>query len=191
MAYSIEVNLPYEKKASRVALFARFLVVMAFCFPMMFWMIPVYVALFIQWWVILFTGKKSEKLYRFLSHIFVFCIKLDAYYYLLTDQIPSGEGECDPKTKFPLTMDFKFKAPDSRLQLFLRAITMFWYSLVLGVWGIWAMIILFLQWWCILFTARRNESFNRYLLNYFKFDVRVSAYLMLFDWKMPSLGKDK
>lgn len=73
----------------------------------------------------------------------------------------------------------------ARLELLIR-IPMSWVlGIIIGFWGIWAGICMFLQWWVILITGKRNQGLHNHIEKWFEFYIKSQQYLSLLTDKRP------
>jgi len=73
----------------------------------------------------------------------------------------------------------------ARLELFIRILMAFVLGTIVGLWGIWAGICMFLQWWIILFTGNRNRELHKHIDKWFRFYIKSYEYLYLLTDKRP------
>jgi len=73
----------------------------------------------------------------------------------------------------------------ARLELFIRILMVWILGIILGFWGIWAGICMFLQWWIILITGERNKTLHQHIEKWYKFFVKSHEYLNLLTDKRP------
>ena len=91
---------------------------------------------------------------------------------------------------FPMKPDIKFVEKASRLELFIRLILMFVYGIIAEIWGLFVGIAWVLQWFHILFMGRRHKGLENFMKGFWRFWVRVIAYvLMLTDERPPISGQ--
>ena len=83
---TVKYEVAFDGKASRLELFIRW-----------FWAIPTYIvyiiqaiigliAMFLQWFHILFLGKRNEMLFNLSRMLVTYLVKFISYFYLLTDE---------------------------------------------------------------------------------------------------------
>ena len=87
--------------------------------------------------------------------------------------------------KFLLPQIFPGEPMGARLELFIRIVMTWVLGIILSVWGIWSGICMFLQWWIILFTGKRNQDLHKHIEKWFKFFVKSQEYLNLLTDKRP------
>ncbi|MBL7169485.1 MAG: DUF4389 domain-containing protein [Candidatus Aenigmarchaeota archaeon] len=73
----------------------------------------------------------------------------------------------------------------ARLELFIRILMAFVLGIIIGIWRIWATICMFLQWWIILITGKRNQNLHSHIKKWYEFYVKSYEYLYLLTDKRP------
>jgi amino acid permease len=78
----------YERKASRIELFIRIVYSIAIWIVLMVYGIVAEICLFIQWFVILMLGRRSEGLSNFVKGYLEYVVHVVGYIYWMTDKRP-------------------------------------------------------------------------------------------------------
>jgi hypothetical protein len=86
---------------------------------------------------------------------------------------------------YPVTLKVEFPKRLSRLTTFFRLFMVIPQIVVLYFINIAAGVILFISWWAILFTGRYPKTFFEFIVWYFRWNTRVSAYYYLLTDKYP------
>ena len=73
----------------------------------------------------------------------------------------------------------------ARLELLVRIPMTFVLGFIIWLWGIWACICMFLQWWIILITGKRNQGLHKHIEKWFEFYMNSQQYLNLLTDKRP------
>ncbi len=95
-SYPASYEALYVEKGSRIELFVRIAYGFILSLIANLWMIAVAFALIIQWFHILFLGKKNERLWQFTLSFYRFYARALAYFSLLTDARPPISGNPMP-----------------------------------------------------------------------------------------------
>ncbi len=64
------------------------------------------------------------------------------------------------------------------------------HGIVLGLYGIAASVVMFIAWWAVLFTGKYPEGMFRFVEGYYRWSVRVTAYLYFMTDQYPPFSKD-
>ncbi len=93
MAFPTKIDIKYTEKASRWELLIRF--VMAFVYGVVaeIWAILVLIVWVLQWFYILFTGKRHKGLENFTKGFWRYYTRIIAYVLMLTDERPPLSGQ--------------------------------------------------------------------------------------------------
>jgi len=91
--FPAKVAINYEEHGSRVELIVRIIYGFILAIIAGIWGIFVCIAVIVQWFHILFTGRKNKDLWEFTASYFRFYMRFFAYCHILTDQRPPISGE--------------------------------------------------------------------------------------------------
>lgn len=153
---------------------------------LMFYAIWAYIATFLAWWIILFTGKTPDFFYNTMLGLTRWGLRISARMFNLADGYPSfGPNGKDDKTE----VDFPH-IHVGRGQLLLRSFFGWAYIaiphvLCLYVRMIGTYILAFLAWWVVLFTGKYPEGWHKFNVGTFRWQTRVSLYMMWLSDKYP------
>jgi hypothetical protein len=90
--FPAKVDIKYEQKASRLELFIRMIMLIAYGIVAFFWGIAVVIVWTILWIYILITGKREVAMTKFIIRYWRFITRVGAYDLLLTDERPPLDG---------------------------------------------------------------------------------------------------
>ena len=207
MDYPVTLTVESPERLSRLTTFFRLFMLIPQWFVIMFVSIAAWVIMFLAWWAILFTAKYPEVFLNFVVWWLRWYTRVGGYGCLLTDKYPpfSGREEAD----YPVIFGVEHPEKLSRLTTFFRfpiIPTWTWapwdhwklgwpstpgmpmaipHYIVLWFISVAAIIILFLSWWAILFTARYPRVFFDFITWWFRWSVRVNSYAYLVTDKYP------
>jgi Domain of unknown function (DUF4389) len=88
------------------------------------------------------------------------------------------------------TYDVEYQESRSRLTVAFRYFLAIPHSIVVGLWGIFAQLLAFIQWFIIVFTGNRNEGLWKMQESYLGYSARVSGYTNLLFDQYPAFGTD-
>ncbi|MBU1120592.1 MAG: DUF4389 domain-containing protein [archaeon] len=90
--FPVKIDAKYEAPGSRAELFIR----IVYCFVLgiiaSIWGFFAGIAVIVQWWYILFVGKKHQSLWDFTASYYRFYARFMSYCLLLTDARPPFSG---------------------------------------------------------------------------------------------------
>jgi len=181
---TVNVEFKTSDNASRLELFVRIV-----------WSIPTLVVLYvfsivagiclvIQWFIILITGKRNMELNQVNSAFLAYCVKFDAYVYMVTDE----RSPIIPTEKPMKNVKFSARsAPQaSRSELFVRILWLILTGIVMIAFSIIIFFCSIIEWLFILVIGKRNRSLNGALRMFVIYVARSRSYLyMLTDERSP------
>ncbi len=93
--------------------------------------------------------------------------------------------------EYPIKLDVEYDEKASRLEaLIIRWLYGIVLSIIAGIWGFVAGIVMFIQWLHILILAKRHKGMHDFVTKYFRFYTRVSGYFyLLTDARPPISGE--
>ena len=91
--FPAKVSINFEEPGSRVELIVRIVYGFILAIIAGIWGIFVAIAIVVQWFHILFTGRKNKDLWEFTASFYRFMVRFYSYCYLLTDQRPPISGD--------------------------------------------------------------------------------------------------
>ena len=136
---------------------------------------------FLGWFVILFTGRLPDTWSDFIVGVLRYQWRILAYLYAWTVEYPTFNpvpGHIDPGD-YPAVLWCARAVERNRVTVLLRAILAIPQLVVLSVYGIAASVVLIVAWFAVLFTGRWPEGMRSFVIGYFRWQLRVYAYLYL------------
>jgi len=150
----------------------------------------IYCILFINWFVILFTGKYWTFAYTLFLNLMRFCGKITLYIYGITDTYPGFA--LNTKGLFALTID-KPENPNRWfaipfLGIFARLILLIPYIIFSDVLQRGSGVAMFLSWFVVLFKGRLPESLYEFEKDSIRVSFSATAYMLGLSDKYPSFA---
>jgi hypothetical protein len=126
--------------------------------------------------MLLFRKKYPKWWFDWNLALMRFGTRLNAYIFLLRDEYPSTDEEQ------AIHLDLQY--PDAQTQLMRGMPLVKWFLaiphyVVLIFLGVAAFICLVIAWFAILFTGRYPRSLFDFIVGYFRWEIRVAAYMLL------------
>jgi hypothetical protein len=140
----------------------------------------------IQWFIILFTGKRNEAMWNLQRSWLAYYSRVIGYVDLLFDPYPAFASEAGPA---PVRSAISFEEPANRLTSALRII---WAipALIIGVLvGIAAVVLLVISWFAIIITGTQSRSWWDFILKTARFTFQLQAYILLMTDDYPKFGE--
>ncbi len=188
--YPVSFEADYVPEQSRLRTFFRYFLAIPWQVVAYFYSIAAYIAAFIAWFAILFTGRYPQGLYDFVAGYLRMQTRTSAFAGLLTDQYPPFSGEPDPS--YPVRIDIAAPKPKySRLKAFFRFIIGIPVMLLLLVQAIIAMVCIFIAWFAILFTGKMPDGLFNPIRGALAYGTRGSAYFLYLTEDWPPFSFDE
>lgn len=188
--YPVSFEADYAEGRNRLTTFFRYFVAIPWQLVAYFYGIAGYIAAFIGWIAILFTGRYPQGLYDFVAGYLRMQTRTSAFSALLTDEYPPFGGEPDPN--YPVRIDIAAPKPKySRLKAFFRFIIGIPVMLLLFVQAIILMVCVFIAWFAILFTGRMPEGLFNPIRSAAAYATRASAYFLYLTEDWPPFSFDE
>lgn len=195
----IKYSVEYPESLSRGTLILRTLLGWAYaCIPhgiiLGLYGIAVGVVQFITFWAILFTGKYPKGMFDFVVPYVRWWLRFNAYMFMFTDKYPPFNG--DENVDYPMKFSVDYPENLSRGTLLLKTIFGWAYvgiphGIILMFYGIAVAVTHIISWWAILFNAKYPKSMFDFVIAYFRWSLRVTAYMSYFtDIYPPFNGKE-
>ncbi len=93
--------------------------------------------------------------------------------------------------EYPIKLDVEYEEKASRLEaLIIRPLYGIVLSIIAGIWGTVACIVMGIQWLHILILGKRNQGMHNFVTKFFRYYVRVEGYFyLLTDARPPISGE--
>ena len=185
VAHPIQLVVTDDLRRSRLTVFFRYLLAL----PHMVWLalygIAAYVALFIAWFVAVFTGRVPAGLHAFLAGFVSYQTRVNAYMYLVTNQFPPfGSGG-----EYAISLEVAGPERQSRLGVFFRGLLVLPALALSGVLGYALGLAAFAVWFYALWHGRTSEGLRDLGVYSLRFQQRTVGYYLLLTSRYPALGR--
>ena len=200
MGYPVTFDVEYPERLSRASvvlkvLFGWLYVGIPHGIVLYFYGIAAGIVTFIAFWAILFVAKFPRGMFDFVVGYNRWYNNVYAYYAcLLRDEYPPFSSE---QTTYPVTFDVEYPERLSRGWVVLKVLFGWLYAgiphgIILCLYGIAVVIVTFIAFWAILFTARYPRGMFDFVVGFMRWSLNVTAYLgLLRDEYPPFSSKQK
>ncbi|HKM92567.1 MAG TPA: DUF4389 domain-containing protein [Prolixibacteraceae bacterium] len=143
---------------------------------------------FLAFFAVLFTGKFPKAMFNYQVGLITWVLRLNARLLNLSDGYPAfGLKAVDKNVVFEIEYPEKL----SRGHLLLRFFFGYFYILIphgfiLFFRQLWALILIFLSWWSVLFTGKYPKGFFAWIEGTLRWQTRVLIYTMFMTDKYPA-----
>ncbi|WP_436515972.1 DUF4389 domain-containing protein [Ekhidna sp. To15] len=193
----MKIDIKYQERYSRGELLLRTLFgVIYIALPHLFLLIFVSlwgaILSFISWWIVLFTGQYPQSFFEFQERLYRWNLRVNARIYNLCDGYPPFG--MDAKDDF-VTLEIPYPERLSRGVLILRLLfggiyVILPHGFLLIFRSIASMVLQFLAWWAVLFTANYPQSWHEFNVGTIRWATRVNIYMsFMTDDYPPFSGK--
>jgi hypothetical protein len=188
--YPVTYQVDYEGKGrNRLTTFFRYFTAIPILIVAFLYAIGVYLAVFVAWFAIVFTGRYPEGLYNFAASGLRLLTRANGYYNLLTDKYPAFNGE--PDDSYPVRVAI---APPqesyNRMTTFFRGILLLPVYIVLWLYGIGLSIVTLIAWFAIMFTGEYPAGMFEFARNASAYTTRATGYMLLLTDKFPPVSEE-
>lgn len=183
--YPIQSDVAYTEKRNRVTVLLRIFMMIPHMVVSYFWSIAVTFALFAQWFVIVFTGKRSQGIFDFIANYSRYSHNIASYGMLLHDKFPAF-GPDDPAS--PARYEALYEEKASRLTTFFRYFMMLPAAFIATLYGIAMYFVVIISWFVIVITGRHPEGMWNFARKTLRLYNGVTGYFYLLTDKYPSPG---
>ncbi len=181
--YPVILTVPHAERVSRWRLLLRPIMLIPHFFWLAMYGIPVGVALFVSFWVIIFTGVFPRGMYEFVSKYYRYYMRVIAYSYFLTDVYPPFNG--DETEPYSVRVHLDYPEKYSRLSVFFRSILCFPHFFFYFFYFIAFEVVMVIAFWIALILGRLPDSIFQFMKRFFIYYARLEAYIMLLSDEYP------
>jgi hypothetical protein len=196
--HSVRLLVTDDLRRSRLTVFFRLLLAI----PHYLWAallgVPLFVVVFLQWWVLLFRGRPAQGLHEFTAGYIRYATHIEAFVLLAADPFPGFYPMSDKP--YPLDLEIDPPAPQTRWKTFFRVLLAIPAMLVSGalLWGGprsgsyfsggLGFGAAFLLWWVGLIRGRAPRGLRDLVAYCIGYAAQFSAYIFLVTDRYPYSG---
>ena len=180
--YPIQLEVAPTATRNRVTTLLRIFMLIPHMIVLYLWGIAFFVVMVIQWFAIVFTGKRSQGLFDFQRKFVAYAANVGAYGYLLHDKFPAF-GPDDPAS--PVRFSARYDETGNRLTTLLRYFTQIPAAIISGVIGFGAFLAALVSWFAIVFTGKQPQGLFDFITKSLRYAMQVGAYGYLMTDEYP------
>jgi hypothetical protein len=180
---------PQLEGRNRLTTFFRGLMAIPVMIVAFLFAIGVEIAVFIAWFALVFTGRYPQGMYDFVAKGMRMLGRVNAYYYLLTDQYPPFDGE--PDDAYPVRIQVG-PPQDSydRVKVFFRGLLLIPVWIVAYLYALGLAVVTFIAWFAIVFTGKYPAGMFDFARNASAYMLRANAYMFLLTDQFPPVSEE-
>lgn len=138
---------------------------------------------FLQWWIILFTGKRNQAIWKMQNYWLAYASRALAYTFMLFDKWPNFGEKLDDE---PTTYEFLYEQNAGRLTNFFRLIMLIPALFIYLALSIVTVFVILFSWFTIVITGKQSQSFFSLILKTHRYWISGNAYLLLMTDSYPN-----
>lgn len=186
-SYPVAYDVEYPGELSRWLIFVKWLLAIPHFIILYALSIATGLITFIAFFIILFTKKYPEELFRFVVNVNRWSANVYSYVFLFRDEYPPFSWE---PGKYPVTYDVAYPEELSRWMIFVKWLLAIPHYIVLYLLFIGAFLAMIVAWFAILFTKQFPPSLFRFLVGVGRWQYRVNAYTNLMRDEYPPFSME-
>ena len=140
----------------------------------------------VQWFIILFTGKRNEGMWNLQRSWLNYYCRVLGYTDLLYDVYPAFASETGPA---PVRNAMTFEESANRMTSALRLIWIIPAFIIGAVVSFGAAVLLVISWFSILFTGKQSRGMWDFILKVARFTLQLESYGLLMTDTYPKFGE--
>ena len=173
---AVAYDVQYTEPRNRLTNAFRMILVIPAQIVMSVWQYLAQVLAFIQWFIVLFTGKRNQSMWNLQNQWLGYASRVMSYSSLMFDPYPPFGTEAG---NTGVTYDLVYEEPADRLTNGLRfiwAIPALIISFGLVIAGL---VVAIASWFGILFTGKQSRGFFDFLVKAHRYSIRTNSYILL------------
>jgi hypothetical protein len=182
-AFTYDVG--YEEERNRLTVAFRIILAIPHIIVSQIWGYLAQVLAVIQWFIILFTGKRNEGIWNLQRSWVYYYSRVMGYTALLYDQYPAFGTDTGT---VPVRSELSFDESADRLSSALRiiwAIPAFVIGFLVGIAGY---IVVIISWFAIVITGNQSRGMWDFVLKVLRFTFQCQSYVLLMTDTYPKFG---
>jgi len=173
---AVSYDVRYTEDRNRLTNAFRMILVIPHMIVLYAWGYFAQLLAFIQWFIIVFTGKRNEGIFKLEDSYLGYSSRVLSYYMLTTDPYPPFGTDAGATG---VTYSLDYEEPGSRLTNGLRLIWAIPAAFIGAALAIAAIAVAFVSWFVILFTGRQSAGMFNFLVKANRYLIRTSSYMLL------------
>lgn len=138
---------------------------------------------FVQWWIVLFTGKRNQSIWNLQNSYLAYGSRVYPYLYMLFDKWPAFGEKPDGE---PTTYEFIYDPNAKRGSNFFRLIMMIPAVVIYIALSIATMFVILYSWFTIVITGKQHQGSFNFILKTHRYWIAVNAYGLLMTDSYPN-----
>lgn len=179
-------DVEYQESRNRLTVAFRIILAIPHLIIAQVWGYLAQILSVIQWFIILFTGKRNEAMWSLQRSWLAYYCRVIGYVDLLFDPYPAFASEAGPA---PVRSEITFEESANRLTCALRIIWAIPALIIGALVGIAAVVLLVISWFAIIITGTQSRSMWDFILKVARYTFQLQAYVLLMTDTYPQFGE--
>jgi hypothetical protein len=172
--YPVQLEAANPERLSRLLIFVKWLLAIPHYVCLVVLGLGAWVALIVSWFAVLFTGRYPEGLFNYIVGVMRWGIRVTAYVYLMTDRYPPFTLDDDPT--YPVRLNVDYPPKIARWRPLVNWLLVIPAAIAAVALLYLAMLVVFIAWFAILFTARFPQGLYNTVLVGLRWTIRASTF---------------
>jgi hypothetical protein len=179
-------DVAYREERNRLTTAFRIILAIPHLIIVGAWQYLVEILAVIQWFIILFTGKRNESIWNMQRTWLAYASRVYGYVALLFDEYPAFATDAGPA---PVRTSIVFNAEADRLSSALRIIWAIPALIITAVVGIAAYVVVLISWFAIVITGKHPKGMWEFTLKVLRMTLQLDSYIFLMTDTYPKFGE--
>ena len=183
--HPVRVVVNDDLQRTRLTVFFRLILAIPLFLWATLWGVIAVLALLVNWFATLFTGRSPDGLHNFLATFLRYTTHVRAYTLLIADPYPGFTGA---QGSYPIDLEVAPPQPQSRLTVFFRIILAIPALFVSNILSNLSQLLAVFSWFIALVTGRVPEGLRNFAVLALRFETQTYAYVLLLTDRYPSFN---
>jgi Domain of unknown function (DUF4389) len=183
---SIGYDVTYQEQRNRLTNAFRFILAIPHLIVSQVWGYLAQILGVIQWFVIVFTGKRNEGMFNLQKSWIGYYSRVVGYSSLLYDPYPAFGTE---PGNAPVRTEISYEESANRLTTALRFLWIIPAAIIYIFVAIGGAVVTLISWFAILFTGKQPRGLWDFELKVLRFSLQLQAYSLLMTDTYPKFGE--
>jgi Domain of unknown function (DUF4389) len=179
-------DVEYQEPRNRLTVAFRIILAIPHLIVSQVWGYLAQILAFVQWFIILFTGKRNEGIWKLQESWLGYYARVVGYVDLLFDQYPAFGTDVGP---VPVQSAISYEEPANRLTNALRLIWIIPALIVGVVMGLIGAVVLLVSWFAIVITGKQSRGWWDFILKVARYTFQLQSYGLLMTDTYPKWGE--
>jgi hypothetical protein len=176
----------YQEQRNRLTVAFRIILAIPHLIVSQVWGYLAEVLGLVQWFIILFTGKRNEGIWNLQQSWLLYYSRVIGYVDLLFDQYPAFGTEVGT---VPVRSAISFEEPANRLTNALRLIWIIPALIVGMAVSLVGSVVLLVSWFAIIITGKQSRGWWDFILKVARYTLQLQSYGLLMTDTYPKWGE--